>query len=357
KIAWLLDNIDGARQRAESGELAVGTIDSWLIWSLTGAHLVDVTNASRTLLMNLTSLDWDDELLREFAVPRALLPEIRPSVGEFGGVTLDGPLKDVPIAGVLGDQQAAAFGQTAVNTGDAKNTYGTGNFLLINTGEEPVFSDNGLITTIAYQLDGQSPRYALEGSIAVTGSLVQWLRDNLGIIQKSSDIEALAASVDDNGGAHLVPAFSGLLAPHWRPDARGALVGLTRYVTKAHIARAALEATAFQTREVIDAATADTGVPLTELRVDGGMVVNNLLMQFQADILGIPVIRPAVIETTALGAAYAAGLATGYWNSTDDLRRNWQEDHRWHPTMTEGERSERLRMWRKAVDRTLNWLD
>lgn len=358
KIAWLLDNVDGARARAEAGELAFGTMDTWLVWNLTqGLHVTDVTNASRTLLMNLRTLDWDDDLLDAFGIPRALLPDIRPSSGDFGEVKGDSALREVPIAGILGDQQAAAFGQTAFDTGEAKNTYGTGNFLLINSGETPVFSDNGLITTVAYQLRDSPPVYALEGSIAVTGSLVQWLRDNLGLITSSSEIEALAASVDDNGGAHLVPAFSGLLAPHWRPDARGVLVGLTRYITKAHIARAALEATAFQSREVIDAAVADTGVPLTELRVDGGMVVNDLLMQFQADILGIPVVRPAVIETTALGAAYTAGLASGFWNDTAELRANWREDHRWEPAMADIERAERYRIWRKAVDRTLDWVD
>ncbi|MBX3093153.1 MAG: glycerol kinase GlpK [Cryobacterium sp.] len=358
KIAWLLDKVDGARARAEAGELAFGTMDSWLVWNLTqGLHVTDVTNASRTLLMNLRTLDWDDELLAAFDIPRSLLPEIRPSSGDFGVVTGDSALREVPITGILGDQQAATFGQTAFSSGEAKNTYGTGNFLLINSGESPVFSTNGLITTVAYQLGGAAPNYALEGSIAVTGSLVQWLRDNLGIIESSGEIEALAASVDDNGGAHLVPAFSGLLAPRWRPDARGVLVGLTRYVTKAHIARAALEATAFQTREVIDAAVADTGVPLTELRVDGGMVVNELLMQFQADVLGIPVVRPVVIETTALGAAYAAGLATGFWSHLDELRANWREDHRWEPAMGADERAERFRMWNKAVERTLGWID
>lgn len=358
KIAWLLDNIEGARDRADAGELAFGTMDTWLVWNLTkGLHVTDVTNASRTLLMNLRTLDWDDDLLAAFGIPRSLLPEIRPSSGDFGVVTGDSALRDVPITGILGDQQAATFGQSAFTPGEAKNTYGTGNFLLVNSGETPVFSSNGLITTVAYQLAGQSPVYALEGSIAVTGSLVQWLRDNLGIINSSGEIEALAASVDDNGGAHLVPAFSGLLAPHWRPDARGVLVGLTRYVTKAHIARAALEATAFQSREVIDAAVADTGVPLTELRVDGGMVVNDLLMQFQADILGIPVVRPAVIETTALGAAYAAGLAVGFWGDLDELRANWREDRKWEPRMGLDERAERFRTWQKAVERTLDWVD
>lgn len=358
KITWMLDNVTGARERADAGELAFGTMDSWLIWNLTqGLHVTDVTNASRTLLMNLHTLDWDDELLAAFRIPRSLLPEIRPSSGDFGVVTGESALREVPITGVLGDQQAATFGQSAFAEGDAKNTYGTGNFLLVNSGETPVFSSNGLITTVAYQVEGAAPVYALEGSIAVTGSLVQWLRDNLGIIGSSGEVERLAASVDDNGGAYLVPAFSGLLAPHWRPDARGVLVGLTRYVTKAHIARAALEATAFQSREVIDAAIADTGVPLTELRVDGGMVVNELLMQFQADILGIPVVRPAVVETTALGAAYAAGLASRFWSDFDELRENWREDRRWESAMPEAERAERLRMWQKATQRTLGWVD
>lgn len=358
KIRWMLDNVEGARERSEAGELAFGTMDSWLVWNLTqGLHVTDVTNASRTLLMNLRTLDWDDDLLGAFDIPRSLLPEIRPSSGDFGVVSGESALREVPITGILGDQQAATFGQTAFAEGDAKNTYGTGNFLLVNSGEAPVLSGNGLITTVAYQVAGAPPVYALEGSIAVTGSLVQWLRDNLGIIRTSAEVEQLAASVDDNGGAYLVPAFSGLLAPHWRPDARGVVVGLTRYVTKAHIARAALEATAFQSREVIDAAVADTGVPLTELRVDGGMVVNELLMQFQADILGIPVVRPAVIETTALGAAYAAGLASGFWSDFDELRENWREDRRWEPAMSDDERADRFRMWQKATQRTLDWVE
>ena len=361
KIAWLLDEIPGARERAERGELLFGTPDCWVLWNLTGGpdgglHATDVTNASRTLLMDLETLAWDDGLLEAFGVPRAMLPEIRSSSGAFGTVAV-GPLAGVPIAGILGDQHAASFGQAAFEPGETKNTYGTGNFLLVNTGTEIVHSRNGLITTVAYRIGDEPARYSLEGSIAVTGSLVQWLRDNLGIIEHSSDVESLAASVDDNGGVYFVPAFSGLFAPHWRPDARGAILGLTRFATKAHIARAALEAVAFQTREVLDAAAADTGLDFTELRVDGGMVHDELLMQFQADILGIPVVRPVVVETTALGAAYAAGLAVGFWSGLDDIRANWQEEHRWEPRMDAAERGRRLAQWKKAVSRTLDWVD
>jgi len=362
KIAWILDHVDGARARAERGELLFGTTDSWVLWNLTGGpdggvHATDVTNASRTLLMDLRTLDWRDDLLEAFGIPRAMLPEIRPSSGVFGTAESSSLLREVPIAGILGDQQAATFGQAAFDAGESKNTYGTGNFLIVNTGEELVRSSNGLITTVAYQLDGDAPRYALEGSIAVTGSLVQWLRDNLGLFAHASEVEALAASVPDNGGVHIVPAFSGLFAPHWRPDARGVITGLTRFATKAHFARAALEAAAFQTREVLDAANADADVPIPELKVDGGMVANELLMQFQADILGIPVVRPRVAETTALGAAYAAGLATGVWGGLDDLRANWAEDRRWEPAMDESERETRLGLWRKAVTRSLDWVD
>ena len=361
KIAWLLDEIPGARERAERGELLFGTPDCWVLWNLTGGpngglHATDVTNASRTLLMDLETLAWDDGLLEAFGVPRAMLPEIRSSSGDFGTVAA-GPLARVPITGILGDQHAASFGQAAFEPGETKNTYGTGNFLLVNTGTEIMHSRNGLITTVAYRIGDQPARYSLEGSIAVTGSLVQWLRDNLGIIENSSDVESLAASVDDNGGVYFVPAFSGLFAPHWRPDARGAILGLTRYATKAHIARAALEAVAFQTREVLDAAAADTGLDFTELRVDGGMVHDELLMQFQADILGIPVVRPVVVETTALGAAYAAGLAVGFWSGLDDIRANWREGHRWEPRMDATERGRRLAEWKKAVSRTLDWVD
>ena len=360
KIAWLLDSVDGARARAEAGELAFGTTDSWVLWNLTGGpdggvHATDVTNASRTLLMDLATLAWDDDLLTTFGIPRALLPEIRSSSELFGAAVA--PLAGVPIAGILGDQQAATFGQVAFDAGESKNTYGTGNFLIVNTGTQIVHSANGLITTVAYGLGDEAPRYALEGSIAVTGSLIQWLRDNLGFFEKAADVEQLALSVPDNGGVAVVPAFSGLFAPYWRPDARGAILGLTRFATKAHIARAALEAVALQTVDVLDAAAADLPTPITELRVDGGMVANDTLMQFQADILGMPVVRPAVIETTALGAAYAAGLAVGFWANLDELRSNWREDRRWEPAMDAAERAERLRVWRKAVTRTFDWVD
>ena len=352
KIVWLLDNLPGARQRAEQGELLFGTIDTWLIWNLTGAHVTDVTNASRTLLMNLDTLDWDEDLLREIGVPRALLPLIVSS-SQICGATREG----VPVAGILGDQQAALFGQTCFSPGEAKNTYGTGCFMLLNTGETAVPSQNGLLTTLAYQLKGQKPVYALEGSIAVTGALVQWLRDNLGLIEKSEDIERLAGSVDDNGGIYFVPAFSGLYAPHWKDNARGVIVGLTRYVNKGHIARAALEATAYQTREVLEAMNLDSGVPLRSLKIDGGMAQNELLMQFQADILQVPVTRPRIAETTALGAAYAAGLAVGFWANLEELRRNWQADHTWQPRMAEDLRDRLYRGWQKAVTRTFDWVD
>jgi glycerol kinase len=317
-------------------------------------HATDVTNASRTLLMDLRTLEWDDALLEAFGVPRGLLPEIRSSSEIYGDAVA--PLAGVPVAGILGDQQAATFGQAAFDAGESKNTYGTGNFLIFNTGGEITTSQNGLITTVAYRLGDADPVYALEGSIAVTGSLIQWLRDNLGIIEKAADVEPLALSVEDNGGVYFVPAFSGLFAPYWRPDARGVIVGLTRYATKAHIARAALEAVAFQTREVLDAVNADAGLPLEELRVDGGMAANDTLMQFQADILGVPVVRPAVIETTALGAAYAAGLAVGFWADLDELRANWREDRRWEPQFTVDDREARLAMWKKAVTRSFDWL-
>jgi len=362
KIRWVLDHVDGARAAAERGELLFGTLDTWLLWNLTGGpdggvHLTDVTNASRTLLMNLETLDWDPELAAALGVPLAMLPEIRPSSGAFEAAHRATLLEGVPITGVLGDQHAATFGQACFAPGEAKNTYGTGNFMLLNTGTTPVRSQHGLLTTLAYQRAGEAPVFALEGSIAVTGSLVQWLRDNLGLIDSASQIEALATSVPDAGGAVVVPAFSGLFAPHWRPDARGAIVGLTRYVTKAHLARAALEATAFQTREVLDAMNADSGVPLVELRVDGGMVVNDLLMQTQADLLGVPVVRPRVTETSALGAAYAAGLAVGYWSDLEELATNWQADRRWEPQIDAEERERRYRRWRKAVTRTLDWID
>ncbi|MEW1973607.1 glycerol kinase GlpK [Microbacterium profundi] len=361
KIAWILDNVDGARERAENGDLLFGTPDTWVLWNLTGGvdggvHATDVTNASRTLLMDLRTLDWDDALLKAFGVPRAMLPTILSSSEVYGtavGTSLDG----IPIAGILGDQQAATFGQVAFERGESKNTYGTGNFLIVNTGEDIVDSENGLVTTVAYRLGDESPKYALEGSIAVTGSLVQWLRDNLGLIKDSADVEELALSVEDNGGVYIVPAFSGLFAPYWRPDARGAILGLTRFANKGHIARAALEAVAFQTREVLDAVIADTNVSLEELRVDGGMVGNDSLMQFQADVLGVPVVRPAIIETTALGAAYAAGLAVGVWADLDELRAMWHEDERWEPQIDEEERERRLARWRKAVTRTFDWVD
>jgi glycerol kinase len=362
KIAWILENVDGARERAEAGELLFGTPDTWVTWNLSGGpdggvHVTDVTNASRTLLMDLETLDWNDELLAAFGIPRSLLPRIASSSEVYATVELSSVLREVPIAGILGDQQAATFGQAAFDAGEAKNTYGTGNFLIVNTGEQIVHSDNGLITTVGYRLGDAPAHYALEGSIAVTGSLIQWLRDNLGIIKSADEVEKLAKTVDDNGGAYIVPAFSGLFAPYWRPDARGALVGLTRFITKAHIARAALEATAFQTREVIDAVNADTGVPLEELKVDGGMIGNELLMQFQADILGVPVIRPVVAETTALGAAYAAGLAVGFWSDLDELRSKWREQKRWEPAIDDVARAALLATWKKAVSKTLDWVD
>ncbi len=362
KIVWILENVDGARERAEKGELLFGTTDTWVIWNLSGGpdggeHVTDVTNASRTLLMDLETLDWDEELLAAFDIPRSMLPRIASSSEVYATVESSSVLREVPIAGILGDQQAATFGQAAFGAGDAKNTYGTGNFLIVNTGEEIVRSQNGLLTTVAYRLGDAPANYALEGSIAVTGSLVQWLRDNLGIIDHASDVEKLALSVDDNGGAYIVPAFSGLFAPYWRPDARGAIVGLTRFVNKAHLARAALESTAFQTREVLDAVNADTGIPLEELKVDGGMIENGLLMQFQADILGVPVVRPVVAETTALGAAYAAGLAVGFWKDTAELSHNWQEQKRWEPQIDDAEREALLAVWKKAVSKTFGWTD
>lgn len=361
KARWILDNVEGARERAERGELAFGTMDTWVLWNATGGpdgglHLTDVTNASRTLLMDLETLAWDDELCAAVGVPKSMLPEIHSSSEVYGQVRAKGVLPGVPIAGILGDQQAATFGQACLDPGMAKNTYGTGNFMLLNTGTELKRSTNGLLTTVCYQLGSEAPIYALEGSIAVSGSLVQWLRDNLGLIASAPEIEALAASVEDNGGAYFVPAFSGLFAPHWRSDARGAIVGLTRFVNRGHLARAVLEATAFQSREVLDAMNADAGVDLTELKVDGGMVVNELLMQFQADILGVPVIRPVVNETTALGAAYAAGLATGFWSDTGEIRTNWAKDKEWTPSMDAADRDRLYAQWQKAVTRTLDWV-
>ncbi|MCO1340235.1 glycerol kinase [Kocuria polaris] len=362
KIKWILDNVDGARERAEAGDLMFGTTDSWVLWNLTGGtnggvHATDVTNASRTLFMNLDSLTWNEEILADFGVPASMMPEIRSSSEVYGHVAGSQLLREVPVAGILGDQQAATFGQAAFAQGEAKNTYGTGCFLIFNTGEEIVHSQNGLLTTVAYKLGENKTVYALEGSIAVAGSLVQWFRDQLGIIASAPEIEELAQKVEDNGGVYIVPAFSGLFAPHWRPEARGAIVGLTRFANKNHMARAALEATAFQTREVLDAVNSDAGVPLTELRVDGGMVANDALMQFQSDILGVPVVRPKITETTALGAAYAAGLATGFWNDLGELTAKWAEDKRWEPAMEEAERERQMRLWRKAVARTLDWVD
>ncbi|BBE22905.1 glycerol kinase [Arthrobacter sp. MN05-02] len=362
KIKWILDNVDGAREKAEAGDLLFGNTDSWVTWNLTGGtdggvHITDVTNASRTLFMDLETLSWDESILADFGVPVSMMPEIRSSSEVYGTVHTSQLLRETPVAGILGDQQAATFGQAAFDKGGAKNTYGTGNFMIVNTGEEIVHSKNGLLTTVCYRLGDAKPVYALEGSIAVTGSLVQWLRDNLGIIKSAPEVEQLATTVDDNGGVYIVPAFSGLFAPYWRADARGAIVGMTRFVNKGHIARAALEATAFQTREVLDAANADSGVNMEDLRVDGGMVANDALMQFQADILGIPVIRPKVTETTALGAAYAAGLAVGFWKDTDELATNWAEDKRWDPAMDEAERERQLRLWKKAVTKTFDWVD
>ncbi|MFG6279519.1 glycerol kinase GlpK [Microbacterium sp. 5K110] len=362
KIVWILENVDGAREKAESGDLIFGTTDTWVLWNLTGGidggvHATDVTNASRTLFMDLETLQWRDDILADFGVPRSMMPEIRSSSEVYGQVESSSLLRETPVAGILGDQQAATFGQAAFDPGESKNTYGTGNFLIFQTGEEIVHSKNGLLTTLGYKLGDEPARYALEGSIAVTGSLIQWLRDQLGIISSAPEVEALARTVDDNGGVYFVPAFSGLFAPYWRPDARGAIVGMTRFVNKGHIARAALEATAFQTREVLEAVNADSGVDLTELKVDGGMTANDELMQFQADILGVPVVRPVVAETTALGAAYAAGLAVGFWDNLDDLRANWQEDKRWEPDMDPTERERELRLWKKAVTKSMDWVD
>jgi len=360
KIKWMIDNVPGVREGAESGDIVFGNMDTWVVWNLTGGpdggvHVTDPTNASRTMLMNLATLDWDDEILDTMGVPRAMLPEIKSSSIEYAKAK--GVLDGIPVAGILGDQQAAVFGQTCFSVGEAKNTYGTGNFLLLNTGTEPVQSKNGLLTTVGYKIGDQDAVYCLEGAIAVTGSLVQWLRDNIGLIQSAPEIEDLAKTVDDNGGAYFVPAFSGLFAPYWKGDARGAIVGLTRYVNKGHLARAVLEATAFQTKEVVDAMNADSGVALESLKVDGGMVQNDLLMQFQADILDVPVIRPKVAETTSLGAAYAAGLAVGFWGEIEDLRANWGKDHEWTPAMDADRRDREYRMWKKAVTRTFDWVE
>ncbi|RPI32769.1 MAG: glycerol kinase [Chloroflexota bacterium] len=361
KISWILDNVSGARQKADRGELLFGNIDTWLIWNLTGGtnggvHVTDVTNASRTMLMNLKTLDWDTEILKVMGVPRSMLPAVRASSEVYGKIS-SGALEGIPLAGDLGDQQAALFGQACYSPGEAKNTYGTGNFMLLNTGNEPVPSKSGLLTTLGYKIGDRPAVYALEGSIAITGALVQWLRDNLNFIEKSADIETLAKTVDDNGGVYFVPAFSGLFAPYWKNDARGVIAGLTRYVNKGHIARAALEATAYQTREVLDAMEKDSGVKLKALKVDGGMVFNELLMQFQADILGVPVTRPKVAETTSLGAAYAAGLATGFWKEVEDLRANWGKDKEWDPKMKAEDRNRLFTQWKKAVTRSFDWVE
>jgi glycerol kinase len=365
KVQWILENVDGARAAAEAGDAIFGTIDTWLLWNLTGGpdggvHVTDVTNASRTMLMDLRTLDWDDELLGFFDIPRQMLPQIRPSSdpGLYGHTRTSGPLGgEVPLAGDLGDQQAATVGQVCFSPGEGKNTYGTGNFMILNTGEEIVRSESGLLTTLCYQLGEARPVYALEGSIAVTGSAVQWLRDQLGIISGAADIERLASQVKDTGGLYFVPAFSGLFAPYWRPDARGAIVGMSRFNTNAHLARATLEAICYQTRDVSDAMTKDSGVELEVLKVDGGVTANSLCMQLQSDILGVPVSRPVVAETTALGAAYAAGLATGFWSDTQELRANWQESRRWSPTWSDRQRTDGYAGWRKAVKRTLDWVD
>jgi glycerol kinase len=356
KLRWLLDHVPGARARATAGEILAGTIDTWLAWKLIGAHITDVTNASRTQLMNLRTLDWDEELLSAFDVPREVLPRIVASSRVLGHINLP-TLKDVPLAGILGDQQAALVGQTCFAPGEAKNTYGTGCFLLMNTGPQPVPSTAGLVTTVAYQLDDGTVHYALEGSIAIAGALVQWLRDNLGLIGNSADVEALARTVADNGDVYIVPAFSGLYAPYWKDAARGVITGLTRYANRGHFARATLEASAYQTRDVIDAMERDSGIRLAELRADGGMVANELLMQFQADLLNVPVVRPAVAETTALGAAYAAGVAVGYWRDTAELRRNWSVAARWQPNMAAAQREQLYRSWQKAVLRSFDWLE
>ncbi|MCP4748319.1 MAG: glycerol kinase GlpK [Desulfobacteraceae bacterium] len=365
KIRWILENNQNARKAAEKGTALFGTVETWIIWWLTGgpqsgAHVTDVTNASRTLLMNLKNLSWDEEILDTMKIPFSMLPQIVPSIDAqtWGTTRSDGPFgAPVPVCGALGDQQAALVGQTCFEVGEAKNTYGTGCFLLLNTGHKAVDSSHGLLTTVGYQIRGQKPVYCLEGSVAIAGALVQWLRDNLGMIRTAPEIETLAASVEDNGGAYIVPAFSGLFAPYWRSDARGIISGLTRYVTKAHIARAVLEANAYQTLDVAEAMQKDSGVPLNNLKVDGGMVVNELLMQFQADILNVPVVRPKVAETTALGAAYAAGLACGFWNGLDDLKQNWEEDKTWTPQMDDLQRQKGIAGWKKAVERTLGWVD
>ena len=361
KLRWILENLPGARSRAEAGELLFGNIDTFLLWDLTGGahggvHATDVTNASRTQLFNLHTLDWDHELLAQFAIPRAMLPEVRSSSEVYGEANWPA-IERVAIAGILGDQQAALVGQTCFHPGEVKNTYGTGCFLLMNTGQRPVASTCGLLTTVAYKFGAHPAHFALEGSVAIAGALVQWLRDNLGLIQKSSDVETLARTVNDNGGVYFVPAFSGLYAPHWKENARGVIAGLTRYANKGHLARAVLEATAFQTREVVEAMEKDSGISLASLRVDGGMVIDELLMQFQADILNREVVRPVIQETTALGAAYAAGLAVNFFSSPEELRANWAVDRAWQPQLPEPERETLYRHWKKALARSLDWMD
>jgi glycerol kinase len=362
KVRWVLENVDGAREKAEAGDLVFGNIDTWCIWNLTGGtdggiHITDVTNASRTMLMDLRKLAWDDGISSTIGVPTSMLPEIKPSSEVYGEVRSGGGFNGVQIAGDLGDQQAATFGQTCFDVGEAKNTYGTGNFLLLNTGTEAVASKNGLLTTVGYKIGEQDAIYCLEGAIAITGALVQWLRDNLKMIEAAPEVEELAKSVEDNGGCYIVPAFSGLFAPYWKSNARGVIAGLTRYVSAGHIARATLEATAYQSREVVEAMNQDSGVDLESLKVDGGMVANDLLMQFQADLLGVPVIRPKVPETTSLGAAYAAGLATGLWSEEAELRENWIEDKRWEPTMDASRRDEYFKYWKRAVTKSFDWFE
>ncbi|MBO0688492.1 MAG: glycerol kinase GlpK [Candidatus Dormibacteraeota bacterium] len=365
KVSWILENVAGVRERAERGEVLFGNIDTWVIWLLTGGthggvHVTDYTNASRTMLMNLHTLDWDDEMLRRLRIPRAMLPEIRPSSDPnlYGRSLNEGPVRgQVAVCGDLGDQQAAVFGQTCYDVGEAKNTYGTGNFMLLNTGRQAIPSKSGLLTTAAYGLEPGECTYALEGSIAITGAAVQWLRDNLGLISNAAETEGLASSVSDTGGCYFVPAFSGLFAPYWDMYARGAIVGLSRYVDRRHLARATLEATCYQTKDVAEAMEADSGVPVRSLKVDGGMTTNDFLLQLQADVLGITVVRPTVSETTALGASYAAGLAVGFWSSLDELRKNWQVDRTWHPAWSAEQREEGYRQWKKAVERTRNWID
>ena len=365
KIKWALDNMEGLRRDAERGDALFGTMDTWILWNLTGGpqggvHVTDVTNASRTQLMNLETLDWDEKILKALRIPRRMLPEIRPSSdpSAWGQTNPDGPFGEaLPVCGAIGDQQAALLGQVCFEPGEAKNTYGTGCFLLLNTGEEPVHSSAGLITTVAFQQGGHPPTYALEGSVAIAGALVQWLRDQLGLIEQAAEIEPLARSVEDNGGVYFVPAFSGLFAPYWRADARGAILGLTRFASKGHLARAVLEATAYQSLDVLEAMEQDSGRRLAALKVDGGMVRNELLMQFQADLLGVPVVRPQVTETTSLGAAYAAGLAVGFWESLEGLRAQWRAERTWEPQMPAGQRQALIQGWRKAVERTFDWVE